>query len=110
MNNASAATSGMTLGTLARGPAHLAAAERVEQLTRQRFNLARDAVVVAVEIACQVPGCPPVETAIAFWGADGTRYRYKIFKPIAAVTADDLPVTWLLPSLVDHGEPGCDCC
>jgi nitrate reductase delta subunit len=54
--------------------------------------------------------CPPIETVIAFWTGEGTRYRFKIFKPVADVVEDDLPVFWLLPSLIDYGDLGCDCC
>ena len=67
-------------------------------------------MIIAAEITCQVPGCPPLETVIAFWTGEGTRYRFKIFKPVEAVVEDDLPVSWLLPSLVDYGDLGCDCC
>ena len=42
-----------------------------------------------------------------FWKQE-TRYRLKIFSPIAEVKNDDLPLTWLLPSLEDTGE--LDCC
>jgi nitrate reductase delta subunit len=110
MDGSQPATGGMMLGSFSKGPAHLAAVERLEAWTRERFGLAAEAVVIAAEIACQVPGCPPIETVIAFWGADGTRYRYKIFKPVEEVRQDDLPVAWLLPSLEDYGELGCDCC
>jgi nitrate reductase delta subunit len=110
MDSGQATTSGMTLGSFARSPARLAAVERVQDWTRARFALAEDTVIVAAEIACQVPGCPPIETVIAFWTGEGTRYRFKIFKPVAEVVADDLPVAWLLPSLIDYGDLGCDCC
>ena len=100
----------MMLGTFTKSPAHLEAVEQVQQWTRERFALAEDSVIIAAQITCQVPGCPPIETVIAFWGAEGTRYRLKIFKPVEAVVVDDLPVSWLLPSLIDYGDLGCDCC
>ncbi len=99
------------LGSFRRNPEHLAALARVREWTRARFGLSGEAVIMVAEIQCQVPGCPPVETVVAFWtGDEGTRYRFKLFTPVAAVAADDLPVSWLLPSLVDYGELGCDCC
>ncbi len=98
----------MMLGSFAKGPAHLEAVERLQEWTRERFDLAGDAVILAVEIICQVPGCPPIETVIAFWTGEGTRYRFKIFKPVGQVREDDLPVSWLLPSLIDYGD--LDCC
>lgn len=41
---------------------------------------------------------------------EDTRYRFTIFKPVADVMPDDLPISGLLPSLVDYGELGCECC
>ncbi len=110
MDNSQAITGGTAFGSFTRSPTHLAAVERVEQWTRKRFTLGANSVVIAAEIKCQVPGCPPIETVIAFWTGDSTRYRFKIFKPVEAVIEDDLPVSWLLPSLIDYGDLGCDCC
>ena len=110
MDSGEAATGAMMLGSFSKSPAHLEAVERVQRWTRSRFALAEDTVIIAAEIICQVPGCPPIETVIAFWTGEGTRYRLKIFKPVEAVVEDDLPVSWLLPSLVDYGDLGCDCC
>lgn len=98
------------LGNIRKNPAHLEALERVREWTRGRFGFGAAAVIMVAEVECPVPGCPPIETIVAFWGEDGTRYRFKVFKPVAAVTADDLPISWLLPSLVDYGELGCECC
>lgn len=83
---------------------------RVSDWTRARFSLPDGATVMVAEINCQVPGCPPIETVIAFWSDPETRYRIKIFKPVADVTEDDLPVSWLLPALLDEDDLGCDCC
>ena len=110
MNSAQAENSGMMLGSFSKSPAHLEAVERVQRWTHARFDLDEDTVIIAAEITCQVPGCPPIETVIAFWTGEGARYRLKIFKPVEAVVEDDLPVSWLLPSLVDYGDLGCDCC
>lgn len=93
-----------------RSPGRLEAVARVKAWTRDRFKLSDDATVMAVEIACGVPGCPPVETVVAFWAGDGTRYRFKVFKPIAEVVYDDLPYGWLLPALVDDDGLGLECC
>lgn len=98
------------LGNIRGNPEHLEALERVREWTHGRFSLGAAAVIMVAEVECQVPGCPPIETIVAFWGEDGTRYRFKVFKPVADVTADDLPISWLLPSLVDYGELGCECC
>lgn len=88
----------------------LQAVKRLKAWTRERFTLGDGSVVTAAEIACDLPGCPPIETVVAFWIEDGTRYRFKVFKPIAEVLYDDLPFTWLLPSLIDDGGIGLECC
>jgi nitrate reductase delta subunit len=98
------------LGNVRRNPEHLMATARVEGWVRARFSLGDAAVLMVAEVECKMPGCPPIETIAAFWGEDGTRYRFKVFKPVADVALEDLPISWLLPSLVDYGELGCDCC
>lgn len=100
------------LGSFRKPAAITAAAERVRDWTRQRFSLERDAAILVTEIQCQLPGCPPLETVVAFWEtADATvRYHFKVFKPVAEVTQDDLPPAWLKPGLVDEGVFGCPCC
>jgi nitrate reductase delta subunit len=96
------------LASTKKGPAHTAALDRVRDLVRARFGLG-DAAVLVAEIACAVPGCPPVETVIAFW-AENRRHHFKVFKPVAAVTADDLPPRWFLPALAVPDDFQCDCC
>lgn len=83
---------------------------RIQAWTRERFDLGADSVVMVADVRCQVPGCPPVETVVAFWDQSDTRYRFKVFKPVADVDIDDIPVKWLLPALEDYDDLGCDCC
>ena len=90
-------------------PERLEALDRAEQWTRERFGLARDAQVHVWEIACVVPGCPPVETAVLFWIAE-QRYQFKVFKPLEKVVRDDLPPAWFKGALAVAGELDCDCC
>jgi nitrate reductase delta subunit len=89
-------------------PEHPAALDRVRQWVRARFGLG-DAPILVAEVACAVPGCPPVETVIAFWAAE-RRYHFKVFKPVAEVTDDDLPPRWFLPALAVPDDFQCDCC
>jgi hypothetical protein len=88
--------------------AHLEALDRVRTWTRARFKLADEAPVVVAEIACGLPGCPPLETGVAFWTANDRRHQFRLFKPAQEVVQDDLPFAWLLDSLV-ASEIG-DCC
>ena len=93
-----------------RAPGRGAEAARVAALVRERFALGPAAVVVASELNCRVPGCPPVETAVLIWDEDGLRHRLKVFLPLAEVGEADLPPHWYLPALVDDGEGDCGCC
>jgi hypothetical protein len=93
---------------LKRSAAHVAALDRVRDWTRERFKLADALPVVVAEVACGLPGCPPLETVVAFWTEDDRRHQFKLFKPVAEVVQDDLPFAWLKDSLVSTGED--DCC
>ena len=96
-------------GAAKKSASHFAALDRVTQWTRARFKLqAEDAILVA-EVACAVPGCPPLETVVAFWTADATRHHFKLFKQVEEVVADDLPYTWLMKSLAAT-DGFDDCC
>ena len=95
------------LGPARKSPERLLAVDRLEEWTRERFALPGEAAVHVWEIACAVPGCPPVETVAVFW-IDGQRYQLKVFKPLEAVVSDDLPPAWFKGALAVAGD--CDCC
>jgi nitrate reductase delta subunit len=101
-----------TVGTrsLKRSLDHQEALAQVCEWTRLRFKLEEDATILVAEIACGLPGCPPLETAVAFWTSGAARHQFKVFKPVRDVTMDDLPFTWLKDSLVVPEGFGCDCC
>ena len=84
----------------------LAVLENIRAWTRARFKLAPDAVVLVSEITCAVPGCPPLETAVAYWTQDDTRHQFRLFKPAAEVAYDD--IGWLMAS--EHEGIVWDCC
>ena len=91
-----------------KGPGHTAALDRVREWVRTRFALG-DAAILVAEVACAVPGCPPIETVIAFW-TDARRHHFKVFKPVADVTEDDLPPSWLKPAFAVPDDFQCECC
>jgi hypothetical protein len=95
---------------LKRSPEQLAALDRVRNWTRARFALSEEAAIVVAEVACGLPGCPPVETVVAFWTADATRHHFKIFKRVEEVVRDDLPYAWLKDALAAPDGFDCDCC
>lgn len=92
-----------------KGPEHRAALARVKEFVRENFRLT-DETILVTELACQVPGCPPLETVIAFWGKDEKRRHYKVFKPVAEVVMEDLPPWWMRDALIETEVFGCPCC
>jgi nitrate reductase delta subunit len=92
-----------------KSPERLRALERIEAWTRERFALGGGAAVHVWEIACAVPGCPPVETAVLFWIGE-QRYQLKVFKPMEEVAEGDLPPPWFRNALAVPEGVDCDCC
>ena len=89
-------------------PPLLEAIENIQHWTRRRFKLAMDAPVLVAEVACNVPLCPPLETAIAFWTEDEKRHQFRLYKPMAEVIYDD--IGWLMGWPADHDGTAWDCC
>jgi hypothetical protein len=98
------------LGSRHRLPDHLVALDRVKAWTRERFRLADDALVFVSEIACGLPGCPPLETIVAFWTQGDARHQFKVFKPVVDVLMDDLPPAWLKDALITLDAIDSNCC
>jgi hypothetical protein len=96
----------MLLGRVAPCATELAAMENIRGWTRARFKLGAGAAVLVSEIACAVPGCPPLETAVAYWTQDDTRHQFRLFKPLSEVVYDD--IGWLMAT--DHDGVVWDCC
>ena len=97
------------LGFTTKRPDRAAAVARVRGWTKARFALNDDETMMVSELACSVPGCPPIETHIVFWTAAG-RHHFKVFKPLAEVTEDDLPPAFMKNALVALEGFACDCC
>jgi hypothetical protein len=120
------------LGSFKKSPEHLEALDRVKEWTRECFTLSQDTVILISEIACSLPGCPPLETVVAFWTEgdkrravhslrspqevhsrpqeEHRRHHFKIFKPVEEVVNDDLPFYWMIDALVVPDGIGCECC
>ena len=107
---ADSANPGAPFGSFRKGPGHLDAVERVKEWTRRRFGLGDDETILVSEVARSLPGCPPLETVIAFWTADGRRHHFKVFKPVDEVADEDLPPAWLKDSLALSEGVECGCC
>ncbi len=83
------------------------AARRIRDWTRARFTLPADETVMVAELACSLPGCPPLETVIAFWTAPDRRHSFKVFKSLDEVREDDLPPFWMKDALLSDGAVEC---
>jgi nitrate reductase delta subunit len=97
------------LGFIRKSPARSDALERVRDWTRLRFALGGEDTVMVSEIACAVPGCPPVETHVVFWTIAG-RHHFKIFKPLAETAEEDLPPAFMKKALTWAEGLECACC
>jgi len=97
------------LGPAKRAPGHAEAENRVREWVRERFKLAADAAIMVSEVTCNLPGCPPLETVVAFWENE-QRHHFKLFKPVAEVTFDNLPFAWMKDELIVPEGFGCECC
>jgi nitrate reductase delta subunit len=97
------------LAFIRKSPERSAALDRVREWVRERFELPEESAILVAEVACAVPGCPPIETVIAFW-SDERRHHLKIFKPVAEVVEDDLPPSWYKGALAVPEDFECDCC
>ena len=85
------------------------AVARVRDWVRERFNLPAETAIMVSEVTCNLAGCPPLETVVAFWENE-TRYHFKLFKPVSEVTSDNLPFAWMKDSLIVPEGFGCECC
>ena len=91
-------------------PEHVAALDQVREWTRARFKLSDDASILVAEVSCAVPGCPPLETVVAFWTDTNQRHQFKVFKRVEEVAEDDIPPAWLKGALVADEDASFDCC
>ncbi len=98
------------LGSFSKRTAPAPGLERVRGWTRGRFQLQADETILVTELACAVPGCPPLETVVAFWTRDGQRHQFKVFKPVDQVQLEDLPYAWMKRALAVQEGFTCDCC
>ena len=90
-----------------------AALQLVQVWVRERFSLTPEQAVLVTELVCALPGCPPLETVIAFWTGTAQaplRHHYKVFKPVQQVLPEDLPPYWMKNALAVPTDWACDCC
>jgi hypothetical protein len=97
-------------GSFSKGAAAAPALARIHEWTRERFRLEAADTILVTELACTLQGCPPLETVVAYWTADGQRHHFKIFKRADQVLSDDLPYAWMKRALAVPEGFSDDCC
>ena len=100
----------LRVGAFKIDPGHEQSVGRVQAWTRERFALAERVTVMVSELECRRPGCPPLETVVAFWDGEGSRRHFKVFKPVAEVVLNDLPPAWLKDALCAEPDDEFACC
>jgi len=98
----------MFLGTPKKTQEQLAAVDAVRAWTRKRFKLSDEAAIMVSEVECTVENCPPLETVVAFWTEDEKRHQFKLLKPVAEVSYED--IAWLIGSPENHDSSIWECC
>jgi hypothetical protein len=89
---------------------HLQAIEQIKDWIRGRFALGAEDTILVSEVASVLPGCPPLQTAIAFWTADNKRHHFTVFKPALKVAEEDIPPAWMKDALALSDGVSCSCC
>jgi hypothetical protein len=56
------------------------------------LHLEEDISLMVTELRCTEPGCPPIETVIALLKPSHPTQQYKIHKPVADITLDDVTI------------------
>lgn len=62
----------------------------LKQWTREALRLSDDVTILATELRCTEPGCPPLETVVAVMRVGNDRQQFKIHKPLTDVTYEDI--------------------
>ncbi len=69
----------------------------VKRWVKEQFSLSEEATILASELRCGDPGCPPHETVIVIVSEESKARQYKINKPIAMLRESDITALVLSP-------------
>jgi len=78
------------LGSSARGTGGANVARQIKSWVREVFDPEGEATILVSELTCSEPGCPPIETVIAIMRGPGSSEKYKIHRPSAEITRNDI--------------------
>jgi hypothetical protein len=65
-------------------------ARQIKGWARELLAPGEAATIIVSELRCTEPGCPPVETVIAVLRGPGDTRQFKIHRPSAEVTREDV--------------------
>lgn len=65
-------------------------AQRIKALAREYLHVPESATVMVSELHCHEDGCPDVETVIAVMAGENERRTWKIDKPMADISPEDI--------------------
>ena len=83
-----------------RGPSEVA---RIKTWVEEIGGIEVAAVIAVSELACREPGCPDLETVIGIFRLKAPTRSFRIPKPLAAVTRED--VERAVAARSDEAEP-----
>ena len=66
------------------------ATQQVKAWALDVLQLGEDTSLMVTELRCTEPGCPPIETVIALLKPSHPTQQYKIHKPVADITLNDV--------------------
>lgn len=82
------------------------ATQQVKTWALDVLQLGEDTSLMVTELRCTEPGCPPIETVIALLKASHPTQQYKIHKPVADITLDDVAtLATIEPKIVSTTSP-----
>jgi hypothetical protein len=67
-----------------------ATAKRIKEWVRAELPPDADVTILVSELTCSEPGCPPVETVIALFRGSDPAVKFKIHRPLAEVTREEI--------------------
>ena len=73
----------------------------VKGWTREMLNLGDDVAVTVIQLNCAEDDCPDVETVVAVL-EPGSQRKFKVLKPLAELTRDDLASAMRQPPPGEH--------
>lgn len=83
--------------------AHLA--RQVKTWVAEALHTDEETTLLVTEMRCTTPDCPPIRTVIALMMAEQPIRQYKIHKPLAAITPEDITaLTTVQPKIVGADE------